>query len=225
MRPLISVMLFAFCHVCFAQNWPVKPLRVLVGFAPGGTADVSARLTSDGVSKEIGQSVIVDNRPGGAGSLALEALVRGSHDGYTIAIGSDSSLYQPVLNPSLAYRADKDLSPITILTKQPIVIVINAASGWKSVSELVEAAKARPGQIPYAVSSPGGTQAVAGRIFFGMAGVKMNLVPYKGGGQAVIDLLGGQIPVAVLGSAPLMPHLKTGRLKALAVTSKTRSSA
>jgi tripartite-type tricarboxylate transporter receptor subunit TctC len=225
MRPIVGVLLFAFSQACFAQSWPTKPVRVLVGFAPGGSADVSARLTSDFVSKEIGQSVIVENRPGGAGSVAIEALVRGPHDGYTIYIGSDSSLYQPVINPSLAYRVEKDLRPITILTHQPIVIAAHPAPGWNSVADLVKAAKQRPGQIAYALSSPTGTQAVAGAIFCGMARVRMISVPYKGGGQAVVDLVSGQVPVAVLGSAPLMSHAKSGRVKLLAVMSKVRSRA
>jgi tripartite-type tricarboxylate transporter receptor subunit TctC len=223
MRDLFAAMLFAFCQLCFAQSWPVKPVRILVGYAPGGTADVSARFTSDGLSKELGQSVVVDNRPGGSGSIAIELLVRGLHDGYTIVVGADSSIYQPVLIPSLSYRAQKDLSPITILAKQPIIIVAYPGTGWKSVAELLNAAKARPGQIAYALSSAGGTQAVAAGIFFNMARVKLVPVPYKGGGQAVIDVLGGQVPLAVLGAPPVMPHLKTGKLNALAVTQKTRA--
>jgi len=228
MRTILAVTLLALgqvVQVCHAQAWPTKPIRVLVGFAPGGTTDVSARFTSDIVSRELGQSVIIENRPGGAGSLALEALVRGSHDGYTIVIGSDSSFYQPVINPALSYRTEKDLRPITILTNQPIVIAVHPSPGWKSVADLLKAAKSQPGQIAYGLSSATGTQAVAAGIFFRMAGVKMIGVPYKGGGQAVVDLVSGHVPVAVLGSAPLMPQVNAGRVKLLAVTSKTRAKA
>jgi tripartite-type tricarboxylate transporter receptor subunit TctC len=228
MRTTLVVMLLALgqvFQVCYAQTWPTKPIRVLVGFAPGGTTDVSARFTSDIVSRELGQSVIVENRPGGAGSLALEALVRGSPDGYTIVIGSDSSFYQPVINPALSYRTEKDLRPITILTNQPIVIAVHPSPGWKSVADLLKAAKSQPGQIAYGLSSATGTQAVAAGIFFRMAGVKMIGVPYKGGGQAVVDLVSGHVPVAVLGSAPLMPQVNAGRVKLLAVTSKNRAKA
>ena len=225
MRTILAVMLLAFCQLCYAQAWPTRPIRVLVGFAPGGTTDVSARFTSDIVSRELGQSVIIENRPGSAGSIALEMLVRGARDGYTIVIGSDSSFYQPVLNPALSYRSEKDLLPITILTNQPIVIAVHPAPGWKSIADLLKAARARPGQIAYALSSATGTQAVAAGIFFKMAGVKMIGVPYKGGGQAVVDLVSGQVPVAVLGSAPLMPQISSGRVKLLAVTSKARAKA
>jgi tripartite-type tricarboxylate transporter receptor subunit TctC len=196
---------------------------VLVGFAPGGTGDVSARITGDIVSKELGQPVIIENRPGGSGSVGIEALIRGPADGYTLFVGSDSSFYQPVLNPKLAYRAEKDLKPVTILTYQPIVIAVHPAPGWRNIGDLIKAAKARPGQIAYALSSPTGTQAVVGGMFFKLAGVKLIPVPYKGGGQAIVDLISGQIPVAVLGSAPVLPQVQAGRIRVIAVTSKARS--
>ena len=208
----------------YAQNWPTRTIRMLVGFAPGGTTDVSARLVSDIVAKELGQSVVIENRPGGAGSIVIEALVRGA-DGHTFVIGSDSSFYQPVLRPSLAYRTERDLKPVTILTNQPIIIAVHPAPGWKSVADLLKAAKARPGEIAYALSSATGTQAVAAGVFFRMANVNMLSVPYKGGAQAVVDLLSGQVPVAVLGAAPVVPHAKAGKVRLIAVTSKARAKA
>lgn len=219
----VAIACLALTAPALAQTWPTKPIRVLVGFAPGGSADVSARLTSDAAAKELGQSVVVENRPGGSGSVGIEALVRAPADGYTLFVGSDSSFYQPVLNPKLSYRAEKDLKPITILTYQPIVIAVHPAPGWRSVADLIKAAKAQPGQIAYALSSPTGTQAVAGAMFFRMAGVKLIPVPYKGGGQAIVDLISGQIPVGVLGSAPVVPQVQAGRVRVLAVTSRTRS--
>jgi tripartite-type tricarboxylate transporter receptor subunit TctC len=226
MRKLVfTVLLFALCSAVFAQSWPTRTIRVLVGFAPGGTTDLSARMVSEVVSKEFGQTVIIENRPGGAGSIVIEALLRGAADGHTIVIGSDSSFYQPVLRPSLSYRAERDLRPVTILTNQPIVIAVHPAPGWKSIADLLKAAKARPGEIAYALSSATGTQAVAAGVFFGMAQVKMVGVPYKGGGQAVVDLVSGQVPVAVLGSTPLVPQAKAGRIQLIAVTSKARAKA
>lgn len=221
---ILAVLVLGFCAASFAQNWPVKPIRVLVGFAPGGTADVSARMTSEIVSKELGQTVIIENRPGGSGSIAIEALIRGSHDGHTILVGSDSSFYQPVLTPALSYRSEKDLSPIAILTHQPIVIAVHPAPGWRSIADLLKSAKARPGEIAYALPSAAGTQAVAAGVFFRMAGVKLIAIPYKGGGQAVVDLVSGHVPVAVLGSAPLVPQVKAGKVRLLAVTSKARAN-
>jgi hypothetical protein len=226
MKRLIGgILMLVLCTAAWAQQWPSRPIRVLVGFAPGGTSDVSARLTAEVLSKELGQQVIVENRPGGAGSVAIEALIRGPKDGYTVVVNSDSSYYQPVLTPSLSYRAERDLQPVAILTNQPIVIAVHPAPGWKSINDLLKAAKAQPGQIAYALSSATGTQAVAAGIFFRGAGVKMIGVPYKGGGQAVVDLVSGHVPVAVLGSAPLVPQVKAGRVRLLAVTSGQRSKA
>lgn len=220
-----TVLMFGLCSAVFAQSWPTRPIRVLVGFAPGGTTDVSARMVSDTVTKELGQTVIVENRPGGAGSIAIEALIRGTPDGHTIVVGSDSSFYQPVLRPSLSYRAERDLRPVTILTNQPIVIAVHPAPRWNSIADLLKAARARPGEISYALSSATGTQAVAAGVFWRMAKVKMVGVPYKGGGQAIVDLVSGQVPVAVLGAGPLVPQAKAGRIKLIAVTSKARARA
>lgn len=224
-RLICAVLLLGFGVTAWAQQWPTRPIRVLVGFAPGGTSDVSARLTAEIVSKELGQQVIVENRPGGAGSIALETLIRSPKDGYTLVVNSDSSFYQPVLNPSLAYRAERDLQPVAILTNQPIVIAVHPAPGWNSIADLLKAARARPGEIAYALSSATGTQAVAAGVFFNGVKVKMTGVPYKGGGQAVVDLVSGHVPVAVLGSAPLAPQAKAGRVKLIAVTSGQRAKA
>jgi tripartite-type tricarboxylate transporter receptor subunit TctC len=219
----LGLLMLGLCTAALAQGWPSRPIRVLVGFAPGGTTDVSARLTSDIVGKALGQTVVIENRPGGAGSIVLEALVRGPADGHTIVIGSDSSFYQPVLRPSLSYRVEHDLRPVTILTSQPIVIAVHPAPGWQSIGDLLKSARARPGAISYALSSATGTQAVAAGVFFRMAKVKMVGVPYKGGGQAVVDLVSGHVPVAVLGSAPLMPQARAGRIRLIAVTSRVRA--
>lgn len=226
-KVVFALLILALCPASLAQppRWPSKPIRVLVGFAPGGSTDISARLTADIVAKELGQPVVIENRPGGAGSIAIATLVRGSHDGHTIVVGSDSSFYQPVVAPALSYRAESDLRPITILTHQPIVIAVHPAPGWRSIPDLLRSAKARPGEIAYALSSATGTQAVAAAMFFGVAGVKLTGVPYKGGGQAVVDLVSGHVPVGVLGTGPLLPQAKAGKIRLLAVTSKTRARA
>lgn len=223
-RIILGILVLGFCTATFAQNWPDRPIRVLVGFAPGGTSDLSARLPSDIVSKELGQTVIVENRPGASGVIAIEALTRSAADGYTLVVGSDSAFYQPVINPKVAFRADKDLMPITILVSQPIVIAVHPAPGWKSIGEMVKSTRAQPG-VAYAISSPTGTQALAGLLFFKLAKAKLTPVPYKGGGQAIVDLISGQIPIAVLGSSPVVPHAQAGRIRLLAVTSKNRSKA
>jgi tripartite-type tricarboxylate transporter receptor subunit TctC len=223
---LLSLLLFfSFVAPGSAASWPSKSIRVLVGFSPGGTTDLSARVTSAVVSNEFGQSIIIENRPGASGSIAIESLLRGPADGYTIVVGSDSSFYQPLVKPGLSYRTERDLRPITILVSQPIIIAVHPAPGWRSIKDLINAARSRPKEIVYAISSPTGTQALAGRVFFHMAKVKLTAVPYKGGGQAVVDLMSGQVPIAVLGAAPLVPQAKAGRIKLLAVTSGKRAKA
>lgn len=220
---ILGLLALCCCTAAFAQNWPNRPIRVLVGFAPGGTSDLSARLPADIVSKELGQTVLVENRPGASGAIAIEAVTRSAADGYTLASGSDSAFYQPVINPKLPYRADRDLMPITIFVNQPIIIAVHPAPGWKNIKDMLNAAKAQPGEVPYAISSPTGTQALAGLLFFQLAKAKLTPVPYKGGGQAVVDLVSGQVPIAVLGSGPIVPQAKAGRIKMLAVTSGKRS--
>jgi tripartite-type tricarboxylate transporter receptor subunit TctC len=220
---LALALLLGISSSVVAQGWPARPIRVMVGYAPGGSTDVSARIVAEAASKVLGQSLIIDNRPGAAGGIAIEATLRAQPDGYTIIVAPDSSLYQPVLNPALPFRVEKNLQPVTLLTNQPIVIAVHPAPGWKSIADLVAAAKARPGQLSYVLPSATSSQAVAGGLFFRAAGVKLQGVPYKGGGQAVVDLVSGQVPVGVLGSAPVMPQVGAGRIRLLAVTSKERS--
>ena len=141
-----------------------------------------------------------------------------------IRISADSSLYQPIIKPSLPYSVEKSLTPITILTMQPLVLAVHSSLGIKTVGELVAHAKASAAPLPYATPSSGGTQTVVGEAFARSAGIRMTNIPYKGGGQAVGDLASGQVPVAVLGSAPLLPHATSGRVIMLAVASKARSS-
>lgn len=207
-----------------AQAWPTKPIRIINGNAPGGSADVSARVVSDAVARALGQPFIIESRPGASGGIAMDAVARAAPDGYTLLIGSDSSLYQPILKPSLPYTVEKNFAPIVILTSQPLVLAAHASLKVKTAAELVALAKSSATPLPYATPSAGGTQTVAGAAFARVAGITLTNIPYKGGGQAVGDLASGQVPLGVLGSAPLMPHAASGRIIMLAVASKTRSS-
>ena len=222
----LTLFLLALCvsPIAQAQAWPAKPIRIINGNAPGGSADASIRVIGDVVSRALGQQLIVENRAGASGGIAFDAVARAAPDGYTLLISADSSLYQPILKPSLPYSVEKSLTPITILTMQPLVLAAHSSLGVKTAGELVARAKASAVPLAYATPSAGGTQAVAGEAFAKVAGIKMTNIPYKGGGQAVGDLASGQVPVGVLGSAPLMPHAASGRIVMLAVASKTRSS-
>lgn len=222
----LTFLLLALCAASNAQSqvWPTKPIRVINGNAPGGSADVTMRIIGDVVSRALGQPLVIENRAGASGGIAFDTVARAAPDGYTLLISADSSLYQPILKPSLPYSVEKSLTPITILTMQPLVLAVHASLGVKTAAELVARAKASAAPFAYATPSAGGTQTVAGEAFAKAAGIKMTNIPYKGGGQAVGDLASGQVPVGVLGSAPLMPHAASGRIVLLAVASKTRSS-
>ena len=224
-RYLIIASLVLSSSMAGAQGGPARAIRVLVGYPPGGSTDVTARVVMDGAAKVLGQSIIIDNRPGAAGAIANEALARSAPDGQTLIVAPDSSLYQPVINPALPFRVETHFTPITLLTLQPIVIAVHPAPGWRTVGDLLSAARRRPGELAYALPGPTSTQAVAGGLFFRAAGVSLQSVPYKGGGQAVVDLISGQVPVAVLGSAPLVTLARSGRVRLLAVTSKARVNA
>ncbi len=207
-----------------AQAWPTRPIRIINGNAPGGSADVSARVVGDAVARALGQPFVIESRPGASGGIAMDAVARAAPDGYTLLIGSDSSLYQPILKPSLPYTVEKNFAPIVILTSQPLVLAVHASLKVKTVAELAALARSSSAPLPYATPSAGGTQTVAGAAFARVAGITLTNIPYKGGGQAVGDLASGQVPVGVLGSAPLLPHAASGRILLLAVASKTRST-
>ncbi|MFN0162034.1 MAG: Bug family tripartite tricarboxylate transporter substrate binding protein, partial [Burkholderiales bacterium] len=207
-----------------AQPWPSKPIRIINGNAPGGSADVTARVVGDVAARALGQPFVIESRPGAGGGIALDAVVRAAPDGYTLLISADSSLYLPLLRPGATINPEKQLTPIVIASTQPLVLAVHSSLGIKTAAELVARAKAAPAPLPYATPSATGTQVVAAEAFFRVAGIKLTNIPYKGGGQAVGDLASGQVPIGVLGSAPLVPHAAAGRIVLLAVSSKNRSA-
>ena len=208
-----------------AQMWPTGPIHFVVGYAPGGTSDVSARIVGEALSQALGQTVLVENRPGAQGGIALDTVARAKPDGYTFLVSPAEALYQRALDEKAAMiDVEKALTPITILTSQPLVVVANPKPGWKSIGDMIAAAKASPEGLSYATPAVGGTNTIVAEMIFRRAGVKVVNIPYKGGGQAVQDVLSGVVPLGVLGSAPLIPYVSSGRLTLLAVTSKQRDS-
>jgi tripartite-type tricarboxylate transporter receptor subunit TctC len=206
-----------------AQSWPTGPVHFVVGYAPGGTSDVSARVVGEALSQALGQPVLVENRPGAQGGIAMDTVARARPDGYTLLVSPAEAIYQRAMDEKAAgIDIDKTLVPVTILTSQPLVVVANPAPGWKTIAEMVAAAKAKPGGLSYATPAVGGTNTIVAEMIFRRAGVKVVNIPYKGGGQAVQDVLSGVVPLGVLGSAPLIPYATSGRLTLLAVTSKER---
>jgi tripartite-type tricarboxylate transporter receptor subunit TctC len=206
-----------------ADTWPNGPIRFIVGYPPGGTSDVSARVLGEAVTERLGQLVVIENRPGAQGRIAIDTVARARPDGQTFLVGPGESLYQQALEQKTDIKAGRPLTPVTILTTQSLVVAANPARGWKTIGDVIAAAKADPQGLSYATPSAGlGSNAIAAELIFRRAGAKVMNVPYKGGGQAVQDLLGNIVPLGLLGSAPVVPYAKSGKLVLLAVTSKDR---
>lgn len=205
-------------HAAETASWPrAKPITWLVGFAPGGTADVITRLAAHKLAEKTGQSVIVENRPGASGILALQVAAKAEPDGYTLI-----TLPGPILYNQAVPELGKELRAVALLAKGPMVLVAQAKTKPSTLQQLVAAIRQDPNSWSYASSGKGTSQHLAGELFNVTLGTKMVHVPYKGGGQAVADVLGGQVPLAFLGVAPVLPHIRAGKLKAYAVTTRFR---
>lgn len=204
-----------------AQTWPVKPVRIVVAFAPGGSLDFVTRTLSERLSQELGQPMVVENRAGANGNVAAEYVAKQPADGYVVLSSADALLASAHLY-KLSYDAMKDLTPVIQFTRQPLVLAVHPSLGVSTVAELIAAAKAKPG-MGYATSGSGSGQHMVGEWLAKLAGIQLTHVPYKGGGQAITDLVGGQVQIGSLGSTPVMPHYKAGRLKIIAQTTATRA--
>jgi tripartite-type tricarboxylate transporter receptor subunit TctC len=205
-----------------AQDWPSKPLTWVVPFPPGGSNDVVARTLGESVRKRLSQTVVVDNKPGANGALGVDAVLRAPKDQHTFLVASDSVSLLPLFR-SLPWDLSKTFTPVAALSYQPIVVVTAASTGLKSIKDLQAAARSRPDQVPYATSGQGSLQHLVGELFSQNLGINLLHIPYKGGGQAVTDVIAGQVQVAVLGAAAVLPHIKSGKLVALAVSTRQRS--
>lgn len=212
--------------VAAAQSYPVKPIRVVVIFPAGGTADMLARVVGEGLTEKWGRPVVIDNRPGASGNIAAEIVAKAPPDGYTILLGGLTTHgINPSLYRKLPYDAVKDFAALTIAAATPLVFVANPSVPVKSVKELIALAKARPGELNYASFGNGTSAHLCGVLFGLSAGVKMMHVPYKGSPAAVADLVAGRVQVMFDAIPVALPYIQTGRLHALAVTSSHRSSA
>ena len=220
---LASLVLVLCTVVATAQdNYPNKPIRVIVPVAPGGGTDFIARLIGQKLSETWGQPVIVDNRPGGAGNLGVEIAAKAVPDGYTLVIPITSFPINPSLYSKLPFDTVRDFAPVTLVASAPLLLVVNPGVQANSVKELIAIAKARPGQLNYANSGSGTTAHLAGELFKRMAGVDIVSIAYKGGGPAVIDLIAGNVQIYFSTVPAALPQVKAGRLRALAVTGSKR---
>jgi len=206
-----------------AQGYPNKSVRLVVGFAPGGAADTVARAMSDAMGKALGQTVVVENKPGAGSSLAADQVAKAAPDGYTILIASPSSIsVNPALNPKLPYKFS-DLEPVLKITSSPLVIAVNPATGIQSVKELIAAAKKAPGSINYATSGNGSAPHLGAALFSQVAGVQMVHVPFKGGAPAVQSVVAGDVQVTFGTPPSVLGLVQGGRLRGLAVSTRARS--
>jgi len=205
-----------------AQTWPARTLRFIVPFPPGGSTDVAARTVAEKLSRSLGQQVVVDNRGGGGGAIGTVEVARAAPDGYTLLFVADPVITLHLVVRNVQFEMQRDFTPVTQVTTQPIALAVHSSLPVRTAQELIAYAKANPGKLSFAHSGTGSGQHMSGELLKKMAGIDMVHVPYKGGGPAVQDLVGGQVPVGVLGSTPLIPHHKSGRIRIIAFTSKER---
>ena len=219
----ITIVLFALsAGLAQAQSWPSRSVRFLVPFPPGGSTDVAARALADKMSAGLGQQVVVDNRGGGGGAVGTGEAARAAPDGYTLLFAANAVSILHLAVKDLQYDTLRDFVAITQVTTQPNAFAVHPSVPAANIRELVAYAKANPGKLSYAHAGAGGGQHLTGELLKKMAGIDMLGIPYKGGGQAITDLLGGQVQVGVIGSTPLIPHHKAGRIRILAFTSPER---
>ena len=206
-----------------AQDYPVRPIKVVVPFSPGGAVDGPMRVIAQELSKRLGQQVVVENKPGAGATIGTEAVVRSAPDGYTLLLASQTNAISASLYTKLAYDPIEDFVPISLIGREPGVLVVNPTLPVKTFQEFVAYVRERPGQVDYASSGNGSGQHLFAALLGSMTGLKMNHIPYRGSGQATTDLLGGQVSMSIPGTAGMVGHIKAGKLRALAVTGAKRS--
>ena len=215
----------AVSRIARAQAYPTRPVRMIVPFGPAGTTDIVARLIGQWLSEHLGQQFVVENRPGGASNIGTEAVVRAPADGYTLLMIDMSPAINATLFDKLSFNFIRDIAPIANIVRVPNVMVVNPAFPAKTVPEFIVYARANPGKISLASAGIGSPNHMAGELFKAMAGVDMAHVPYRGGGPAIADLLGGQVDVTFAVVTTAIEYIRAGKLRALAVTSATRQEA
>jgi tripartite-type tricarboxylate transporter receptor subunit TctC len=221
-RRAVLVLLVLFAGFAHAQGWPQRPVRFLVPFPPGGSTDVAARALADKLSAGLGQQVVVENRGGGGGAVGTAEVARAQPDGYTILFAANAITILHLAVKNLPYDTLRDFVAITQVSTQPNAFAVHPSVPATNLRELVAYAKANPGKLSYGHSGAGGGQHLTGELLKKMAAIDMVGIPYKGGGQLITDLLGGQIHVGIAGTTPLIPHHRSGKIRILALSSLER---
>lgn len=208
-----------------AADYPARPIRFVLGFAPGGASDTMARVVATRLSENLGQPVVIDNRAGAGGNIAAEIVARSAPDGYTMLLGNNGILAVNVsLYPKLGFDPVKDFAPVVLIASQPNILVVHPAVTAGSVKDLVVLAKSKPGQLNYASPGNGTTGHLAAELFKRMVGVEFTIIPFKGGGPAALAMLSGECQFTFATALSVQPHIKAGKLRALAVTTAKRSA-
>jgi tripartite-type tricarboxylate transporter receptor subunit TctC len=209
--------------VAAAQGWPTKPVKLIVSYPPGGTVDAVGRVIAPRLSERLGQPVVIDNRAGAGGAIGGDAVAKSPADGYTLLLDASNHAQNPALRSKMPFDTLRDLAPVSLLVKVPNVLVVTPSTPYRSVKDLLAQAKAKPGEINFASSGNGSAQHLAGELFQAMGGVQLTHVAYKGGGPALTDVMAGQVPVFFASLASSLPYIQSEKLRAIAVTGKSRS--
>jgi tripartite-type tricarboxylate transporter receptor subunit TctC len=215
----------ASARIARAQSYPNRPVRIIVGYAAGSTTDICARLIAIALSERLGQQFIIENRPGAGGNIATEAAIKSPPDGYTLQMVAAAAAINTTLYEKLSYVFLRDMAPVAGVVRVPNVLEVNPSVPANTVSELIAYAKANPGKLSFASAGVGTASHLAGEMFNDMTGVKLQHVPYRGDGPAMIDLVGGQVQVGFATMTSSIGHIRAGKLRALAVTTAQRSGA
>jgi len=218
----LAVVVTAF-SAAHAQSYPNRPIRVIVPFSPGGAVDGPMRLIAQELSKRLGQGVIVENKPGAGATIGSEIVAKAAPDGYTLLLASQTNAISATLYPQLSFDPVEAFAPVSLIGREPGVLVVNPSLPVNSLQDFIAYVKARPGQIDYASSGNGSGQHLFTALLASMTGMKLNHIPYRGSGQATTDLLGGQVQMSMPGMAGMLGHIRSGKLRALAVTSGKRA--
>ncbi len=225
-KRFLTALGFALATTAWAQPYPSKPIRIIVPFVPGGNVDITARTVAPALGDALGQPVVVENRPGAAGMVGAQAMMGSPADGYTLLMGSNSSLaVAPSLYPNWPYDPLKGIAPISNLAITPFVLVVKLGLPAQSLADFVKLAKEKPGQLSMASGGNGSSNHLVGELFQMMTGLKFSHVPYKGTGAALVDLAGGQVDLLFDQASSTVPNVRGGKIRALAVASRSRQSA
>ena len=222
-RLLLILVALACASAATAQNYPSRPIRYIVPQAPGGSSDTLARIVTQRAAEGLGQQLVVDNRPGATGIIGAEVVARANPDGYTLLQVATSHATNPAMLAKLPYDTVRDFAPVSLLSQQPNIWLAHPSVPVRSMKELIAYAKSKPREVNFASSGTGGSQHLAGELLKSMTGIEMTHIPYKGSPPALVDVLAGRVPLMSSTMPPALPHIKSGKVRAIAVTSAKRS--